>query len=192
MIRREGEDRPPGRQKLDRLVMEGARTGDVEIGESHRMELLQFMGGFDMRHVPYKGPAPAAQDVLSGQVAMLFGGATASTPIIRSGKLNGIAITSKTRGRMLPEVPTVAEVLPGFQVLGWYAFFGPAAMPRELVRKVNADSNTIVKRPDFQDRIYKDNLDPVGGTPREFDQRLRAEYARWGDLIRKAGIKVQE
>ena len=163
-------------------------------GSQHlAMEMIRSMAGnMDMQHIPYKGFGQALGDVLSGQVAMLFGGATASTPIIRSGKLNGIAITSKTRGRMLPEVPTVAEVLPGFQVLGWYAFFGPAAMPRELVRKVNADSNTIVKRPDFQDRIYKDNLDPVGGTPEELGAQLKADIEMWTKLVKAANVKAEQ
>ena len=163
-------------------------------GSQHlAMEMIRSMAGkMDMEHVPYKGFGQALVDVLSGQVPMLFGGATASIALVQSGKLKGIVITSKTRARMLPNVASAAETLPGFEVLGWYAFFAPAATPRDLVRKIHADALGIVKRPDFQERAMKDNLDPVGGTPEELGAQLKADIEMWTKLVKVANVKAEQ
>jgi tripartite-type tricarboxylate transporter receptor subunit TctC len=163
-------------------------------GSQHlAMEMIRSMAGkMDMAHIPYKGFGQALVDVLSGQVAMLFGGATASTALVQSGKLKGIAITSKTRARMLPNVPAAADTLPGFQVLGWYAFFAPAATPRDLVRRIHADALGIVKRPDFQERALKDNLDTVGSTPEELAAQLKADIEMWTKLVKIANVKAEQ
>ena len=163
-------------------------------GSQHlAMEMIRSMGGkMDMAHIPYKGFGQALVDVLSGQVAMLFGGATASTSIVQSGKLKGIAITSKNRGRMLPNLPTAAETLPGYEVLGWYAFFAPAAIPRELVRRINSDTVGIVRRPDFQERALKDNLDVVGSTPEELAAQLKTDIEMWTKLVKIANVRAEQ
>ena len=149
-------------------------------------------GGMDMTHIPYKGFGQALADVLSGQVAMLFGGAAASVPLVQSGKLRGIAITSPTRARMLPDLPAAAETLPGYRVMGWYGFFAPAATPREIVRKIHADALAIVKRPDFQARAIKDNLEPVGSTPDELAAQLKADIGMWTKLVKVANIRAEQ
>jgi len=163
-------------------------------GSQHlAMEMIRSMaGGMAMEHIPYKGFGQALADVLSGQVAMLFGGAAASVPLIQSGKLRGIAITTPARGRMLPNLPAVAETLPGYRVMGWYAFFAPAATPREIVRKVHADALAIVKRPDFQARAARDNLDPVGSTPEELGAQLKSDIDMWTKLVKVANVRAEQ
>ena len=163
-------------------------------GSQHlAMEMIRSMaGGMDMEHVPYKGFGQALADVLSGQVAMLFGGAAASVPLIQSGKLRGIAITSPGRSRMLPDLPAVAEALPGYRVMGWYAFFAPAATPREIVQKIHADALATVKRPDFQARALKDNLDPVGSAPEELAALLKSDIDMWTKLVKAANTRAEQ
>jgi tripartite-type tricarboxylate transporter receptor subunit TctC len=163
-------------------------------GSQHlAMEMIRSMaGGMDMAHVPYKGFGQALADVLSGQVAMLFGGAAASVPLVQSGKLRGIAITSPGRSRMLPDLAAAAETLPGYRVMGWYAFFAPAAAPRDIVRKIHADALAIVKRPDFQTRAAKDNLEPVGSTPEELAAQLKSDIDMWTKLVKVANVKAEQ
>jgi tripartite-type tricarboxylate transporter receptor subunit TctC len=163
-------------------------------GSQHlAFEMIRSMAGkMDMAHIPYKGFGQALADVLSGQVAMLFGGAAASVPLVSSGKLRGIAITSPTRSKMLPDLPAAAETLPGFRVMGWYGYFAPVATPRDIVRKIHADALAIVKRPDFQARAVKDNLEPVGSTPEELAAQLRADIEMWTKLVKEANVKAEQ
>jgi tripartite-type tricarboxylate transporter receptor subunit TctC len=121
---------------------------------------------------------------------MIFGGATASIQITRSGKLKGMGITTKTRAKMLPDVPAIAEEFPGYEVLAWYGFFGPIGMPREVVNKIHADVVTIVRRPDFQERLIRDALDPIANTPEEFAAQIKTDLANWGRLIKASGVKL--
>jgi tripartite-type tricarboxylate transporter receptor subunit TctC len=108
-----------------------------------------------------------------------------------SGKLRGIAITTPTRTKMLPDLPAVAETLPGYRVMGWYGYFAPAATPRELVRRINADAVAIIKRPDYQARAAKDNLEPVGSTPEELAALLKADLDMWTRVVKETGVKAE-
>lgn len=155
------------------------------------MELIRVMaGGLDMIHIPYKGFGQGLADAFAGQVPMIFGGATASIQIIRSGKLKGMGITSRTRAKMMPDVPAIGEEFPGYEILAWYGFLGPAGLSRDIVNKVHADVVAIVKRPDFQERIIKDALDPIGNTPEEFAAQIKADLAKWAPVIKASGAKL--
>lgn len=155
------------------------------------MELIRTMaGGLDMIHIPYKGFGQGLADVLAGQVPMIFGGATASIQIIRSGKLKGMGTTSKTRIKMLPDVPAIAEEFPGYDILAWYGFLGPPGLSRDIINKIHADVVTIVKRADFQERLIRDGLDPFANTPEEFAAQIKADLATWGRLIKASGVKL--
>jgi tripartite-type tricarboxylate transporter receptor subunit TctC len=154
------------------------------------MELIRTMAGLDMIHIPYKGFGQGLADVFGGQVLMIFGGATASIQIIKSGKLKGMGITSRTRARMMPDVPAISEEFPGYDILAWYGFLGPAGLPRDIVNKIHADVVTIVKRPDFQERIIRDALDPIGNTPEEFAAQIKTDLAKWAPVIKASGAKL--
>ena len=154
------------------------------------MELIRTSAGVDMVHIPYKGFGQGLVDVLAGQVPMLFGGATAAIGIIRSGKLKGLGVTSKTRVKALPEVPPIADTIPGMEILAWYGFLAPAATPRDIVRKINADSVAIIRRPEFQERLVKDGIEPVANTPEEFAAQIKTDLGAWAKVVKASGAKL--
>lgn len=154
-------------------------------------EMLKAATGIDMIHVAYKGTGPALNDVMGGQVTMFFSQMSSALPNIKQGKLKAIGVASLQRHPAAPEVPTIAEQgYPGFEAKAWYAFFAPAGTPPDIVRKIAADATKALQLPDVKEKLSALGADPVGGTPDEFAQRLRAENARWGDAIRKSGVKL--
>lgn len=160
-------------------------------GQQHlSMEVIKQRAGLDIVHIPYKGFGQGIQDVMAGHVPLIFGGITASIQLSKSGKLKAIATTGPKRSRALPDVPAVAETLPGFRIEAWYGFMGPAGLPRELVTRIHADVMSIATRPDFQARIVADGMEPVNGTPESFGRQVADELREWGDLIRAAKIKA--
>ena len=156
------------------------------------METVRAMAGIDVLHVPYKGFGQGLADVLANQVPLIFGGITASISLIKSGKLKGLGVTSAQRAKALPEVPSFAESgLPGFDIQAWYGFVGPAGLPQEVVRRIHADAVAIIQRPDFQERLSKDGIEPVANTPEAFAAQIRTDVARWGPIVKAAGIKPE-
>jgi tripartite-type tricarboxylate transporter receptor subunit TctC len=150
-------------------------------------ELLSSMAKVKMIHVPYKGGAPAVVDLMSGQVSWMFGTFLASIPHIRSGRMRAIATGGLKRTPVLPDVPTVAETLPGFESVGWYGVLVPAGTPRAVVSKLNAEINRGLK--DLQPVLIKDGAETIGGTPEEFAAHFRAEMAKWAALVKEIGLK---
>src|SRR5713101_2376409 len=144
-------------------------------GQQHlAMEYIRTMAGsMDMIHVPYKGFGQGIADVLANQVPLIFGGITASIQLTKSGKLKALAVTGPRRAKALPNVPAVAETLPGFDITAWYGFMAPAGTPREIVKKIHDDSVAIIRRADFLERLERDGLSPVGNTPEEFAAQIR-------------------
>ncbi len=160
-------------------------------GQQHlSMEVIKQRASLDIVHIPYKGFGQGIQDVMAGHVPLIFGGITASIQLSKSGKLKAIATTGPKRSRALPDVPAVAETLPGFRIEAWYGFMGPAGLPRELVNKIHSDVMTIATRPDFQARIVADGMEPVSGSPETFGRQVADELREWGDMIRAAKIKA--
>ncbi len=160
-------------------------------GQQHlSMEVIKQRAGLDIVHIPYKGFGQGIQDVMAGHVPLIFGGITASIQLSKSGTLKAIATTGPKRARALPDVPAVAETLPGFRIEAWYGFMGPAGLPRELVNRIHSDVMSIATRPDFQARIVADGMEPVNGTPESFGRQVADELREWGDMIRAAKIKA--
>src|SRR6266851_2591153 len=161
-------------------------------GQQHlAMEYIRTMAGsMDMIHVPYKGFGQGIADVLANQVPLIFGGITASIQLTRSGKLKALGVTGPKRAKALPEVPAIAETLPGFDITAWYGFLAPAGTPREIVKKIHDDAVTIIRRPDFLERLDRDGIEPVGNTPEEFAAQIRADLARWSKVVKAAGAKL--
>lgn len=156
-------------------------------------EMLKATTGLDMIHVPYKGTGPALNDVMGGQVTMFFSQMSSALPLVKQGKLKAIGVASLQRHPAAPEIPTIAEQgYPGFQAMAWYALFAPTGTPMDIVHKVAADATKALQLPDMKEKLSALGADPVGGTPEEFAQRLRAENARWGDAIRKSGVKLAD
>src|SRR5882762_1574609 len=147
-------------------------------------------GSMDMIHVPYKGFGQGIADVLSNQVPLIFGGITAAIQLTKSGKLKALAVTGPKRAKALPNVPAVAETLPGFDITAWYGFLAPAGTPREIVRKIHDDSVAVIKRQDFLERLDRDGIEPVGNTPEEFAAQIKTDLAHWAKIVKAAGAKL--
>ncbi len=155
-------------------------------------ELFKSMAQIDMVHVPYKGAGPAITDVIGGQVQTMFASALNALPLVKSGKLRALAVTSAQRSALVPELPTVAESgMPGFEATGWYGLAAPARTPKPIVRKLNADANSALRSPELVDLLKAQGLEPVGGTPEAATELIRKDVERWTRLIRDAGIKQQ-
>jgi len=156
-------------------------------------EMLKSVTGMDMIHVPYKGTGPALNDLMGGQVTMFFSQMSSALPLVKQGKLKAIGVASLRRHPAATDIPTIAEQdYPGFEAMAWYALFAPAGTPPDIVNKVAADTTKALQMPDLRERLAALGADAVGGTPAEFALRLKNENARWGDAIRKAGIKASE
>jgi len=154
-------------------------------------ELFKTMAGVDMQHIPYKGSPPALQDVMGGQVAMTFDNITTAWPLAKGGKLRALAVTTAVRSDVAPEVPTLAESgLPGFEVGSWQGVFAPAATPPEIVKRLNAEIVKILKLPDVNEKLVGLGAQPVGNTSEEFTVMVKAEVAKWADVVKKSGAKV--
>jgi tripartite-type tricarboxylate transporter receptor subunit TctC len=153
-------------------------------------ELLVALSGTRMLHVPYKGVAEAYPAVISGDVNWVLGFPISALPMVKAGRLKAIAVTSGTRSKLLPDIPTVAESgLPGYDVRGWFGMFAPAGVPRELVTKLNAEARRALQAPEVVRRIMADGAEVIANSPEEFAAEVRAENAKWHDLVKRAGIK---
>src|SRR5581483_582379 len=149
------------------------------------MELFKLMAGVDLLHVPYKGAAPAVNDLVGGQVNVMFVDVAAVLPHLRSGRLKALAIGSARRFEGLPEVPTVAESgLPGFEAGGFLGLEAPAATPPAAIAALNAAANQALEQPQVRERLLALASPPVGGTPAQFGERIRAEIDKWAKVIR--------
>ncbi len=154
-------------------------------------ELFKSMaGGLQITHIPYKGTAPALTDLLGGQVDMMCDNLGVSLPHVRSGKLKALAVASRKRFAALPDVPALAEVLPGFESLAWFGIVAPPKTSAAIAEKVAADVAEAIRHPDVLKRLGELSAEPMGLSPAETDAFMRQETERWGAIIRSAGVKV--
>jgi len=153
-------------------------------------ELFKSMAKIDLVHIPYKGNVPALTDLVGGQTSMLFATMPTVMPLARAGKLYAMAVTGAHRNPAAPEVPAMAETLPGFEVTNWIGIFAPAGTPPDIVAKLNAEIMRIMKLPEVQARLVTEGAKSRVNTPAEFGAFQRNEMAKWGKLIREAHIAV--
>jgi tripartite-type tricarboxylate transporter receptor subunit TctC len=157
------------------------------------LELFRMTSRIDVVHVPYKGGGPALAEVLGGQVQALFSIALAAMPHIKAGRVRALGITSAKRSPVAPDLPTVAEAggMPGFEVIGWFGWLGPAGMPRPIVQRLNSELVRALKLPDVRDRLLSQSTEPVGNTPQEFAAFMKREHAKWAKVIKAANVRIQ-
>jgi tripartite-type tricarboxylate transporter receptor subunit TctC len=166
--------------------------GSAGIGSGGHLagELYNLMAGVHAQHIPYKGTGPALIDLIGGQYQYNFAGMAGAVPMMKSGKLRGLAVTAPKRVPALPDVPAMAEALPGFAIVGWYGVFGPAKMPKPIVTKLHDEIVKILQRPDVKEMIASDGAETVGNTPEEFRKFLDADVAKWAKLVKESGAKL--
>jgi tripartite-type tricarboxylate transporter receptor subunit TctC len=167
-------------------------SGGTGSAQHLPMEMLRVETGINIVHVPYKGLGPAFSDVLGGQVPMMFTGVSNVVPYMKTGRLRVLAIGSPKRSATLPDVPTVAEAgVPGFDFDSWTGYLVPVGTPRELIVKLHADITRTLVAPEVRDKLVTLGFDLVGGTPEAFATLIRNDIARFGKLIKAAGIKAE-
>ncbi len=188
----------PGKTFKDLMTSAKASPGKVQFASSGSgttshigAALMESMGGVDMLHVPYKGAAPALQDVMGGRVDMSVDIILSSLPLVQGGKLRALAITSPKRSPLLPDVPTVAESgLPGYDFMSWYMLVAPAAMPAPIVAKLNDELRKIAAMPDVRAKIESMGGVVASPTQKETADLLNSEFDRWGKVARERNIKA--
>ena len=153
-------------------------------------ELFKMLTGIDMIHVPYRGGAPALTDLIAGQVHVMFDNIPTCAEHVKSGKLRGLAVTSTTRSEVLPDLPTVADFLPGYEASAWYGFGAPKNTPAEIIERVNKEINAILAEPAAKARFAELGAFLLPGTAADFGKLLADETEKWGKVVKFAGAKV--
>ena len=188
----------PAKSVLEFVAHAKANPGKISygsggVGTSVHLsgELFKRMTGIEMTHVPYRGSAPALQDVIAGRLDLIFDNITPALPQVRSGNARGLAVTTGARVPVAPELPTIAEAgVPGFDVSSWFAFFVPAKTPAPIVEKMHKDIVAALAYPPVRERLEPLGAALVGSTPDELARHLKSEMDKWGPVIRDAGIKI--
>jgi tripartite-type tricarboxylate transporter receptor subunit TctC len=167
--------------------------GSAGIGSGGHLagELFKLMTGTQAQHIPYKGTGPAIVGLLGGEYHFNFMGLTGAVGQVRAGKLRAIAVTTTKRLPTAPDIPALSEVLPGFEVVGWYGVTGPAKMPRPLVDKIHAAVLSLVKSPEFIKTMRNNGSEAKSSTPEEFRQFMLDDMKKWADVVKRAGIKAR-
>ena len=154
-------------------------------------ELFKSMAKVDMVHIPYKGAGPALFDMLTGQCQVMFATALSVRPHLESGRLRPLAVTTATRSRSLPELPTIAETgLPGFEATTWHGVVAPAGTPPPVIARLNGEINKIVQAPDVRERLANQGAEVIGGTPKDFADYIQREIPKWAKVIKNSGARA--
>ncbi|MCY1218859.1 Tripartite tricarboxylate transporter family receptor [compost metagenome] len=178
-----------GKANPDKMTFASSGTGS---GAHLAGELFAQAVGMKMTHVPYKGIAPALPDLFSGQVAVIFDSVQTMMPQVKAGKVRALAITSPTRWPAAPEVPTMAEAgFPAVTAGSWIGLLAPAKTPPAVLAKLSADMDAVLHQPDVRARLIDYGIDPVGGKPDQFQAFIRTEAVRWGEVVKKSGVKLE-
>jgi len=189
----------PARSVKELIAVAKARPGEINYASSgsgatlHLIgELFKSVAGISITHIPYKGAGPAAIAVISGEAQMMFSSTTAVLPHIRTNRLAALAVTSPTRSPLVPEVSTLVESgLRGVEVGSWYALVAPAATPREIITRLNAELIKLAATPDYRQQLEKQAFEPLTSKPEQFPAFVQAELDKWGKVIKAAGVKSE-
>lgn len=190
----------PAKTVKELIAFARPRPGQLNIaaggaGSSQHLsiELFNYMAKTKILHIPYKGQGMAMIDVVAGQVTLMMSNLLSALPQIRANRIRALGVTGPRRATVAPDIPTIAEAgLPGYEVLQWYGVLAPAATPKEIITRLHAAVTHAVTNPKIRQRIVADGGEPVGSTPDELGAILRADYKKWGEVVRKAGIRVDQ
>ncbi|HYF17734.1 MAG TPA: tripartite tricarboxylate transporter substrate binding protein [Ramlibacter sp.] len=188
----------PANNLKELIALAKAKPGQVTFATSGNGtslhlagELINAMADIKMNHIPYKGTGPATMDTISGQVNMTLSDMVPFVPHIQAGKLRPLAQTTAQRSRLLPDLPTVSETLPGYDATSWYGMMAPAGTPPAVIQRINQELQKILQQPDVRTRYAGLGVDPVIQSPDQFAKYIESEQAKWADVIRKSGAKVE-
>jgi tripartite-type tricarboxylate transporter receptor subunit TctC len=188
----------PFRTLADLIAQARAKPGSLSFGHAgtgtstHLAgELLKNLAHVDLSAIPYKGGAPAINDLLGGQIPMSFNNGPESVGQLEAGTVRALAVTTASRASFLPDVPSMAETVPGYDTEVWWGLLGPAGMPRDLVEKLSHDFVAALNTEAVQERLTKLGAFPIGSSPQQFDAKIRADYKKWGPIIEAAGMKAE-
>jgi tripartite-type tricarboxylate transporter receptor subunit TctC len=188
----------PARSVKDLVQLARERPGRLDYatagnGTSNHLctELFKSLAGVDLVHVPYKGSAPAVTDLLGGQVQVMFDNAPNVLPHVRAGKLRALAVSTAARSAFAPDLPAVAETVPGFDVEVWFGVVAPAGVPRDVIGRLNADINAVLALPEVKNRFAEQGVRVIGGSPESFGAYLQAQTRRWAKVVKDAGLQVE-
>jgi tripartite-type tricarboxylate transporter receptor subunit TctC len=155
-------------------------------------ELFKFMTGTDIVHVPYKGGAPAIEDLMAGRVQLMFEALNSIAPFAKSGQVRALAVSGDHRSPAFPDLPTIAEAgVPGYSAPGWVGVVAPAGLPRPILDSLNASANRAIRSPAFATWNAKTGNEPGGGTPEAFAALIASDSKKWGEVIKRAGIRME-
>jgi len=189
----------PVRSVKDLIALARTRPGQLNfssagVGNADHFagELFKALARIDMVHVPYKGGAQAAQDTITGQVSMYFSGILVGLPLAKAGRVRALAVATGTRSPLAPDIPTIAESgLPGYEMALWNAVFVPAATPRGIIGRLNAEILKALKSPDVRERLAGVGAVPSGGSPEELGTYFRSEVEKFGKIVQATGLKIE-
>lgn len=188
----------PARSIPELIKLARARPGEIAyasngVGTTAHIaaELFAHAAKVQFNHVPYKGGGVAITDLLGGHVQMLFGAVSTSIPHMKAGKLRALGVTSRKRLPALPDVPSISERLPGYDVTQWFGIFAPAGTPPAIVNRVSAEVRNIVALPAVQERFIQQGIEPVSSTPEQFSAYVKAELAKWTKVLKQLGIQIE-
>ena len=154
------------------------------------MELFKTMAGVNLVHIPYKGTGPLTTDLMSGQVKLTIASAVPLAPPVKAGRLRGLAVTSPARSAAFPDLPAVAETVPGYEVVNWFGILAPSGTPQAVVARVNTALSKALRSPDLVRTLNARGADAAGGTPEDFGKVIKADFAKWGKVVRESGARV--
>ena len=155
------------------------------------VELFDLMAGTRMTHIAYKGTGPALNDLLGGQIQLIFGSAPSTIPLVRANRLRAIAVTTAKRSPALPDLPTIAETVPGYEVELWYGVLGPKGLPKNIVERWNAEIRKATKLPDLKERLIAEGFDIDDSPPSMFQAKLKSDVEKWQRVVKEAKVKPQ-
>lgn len=187
----------PVKSVADLIAQAKAAPGKINYGSggsgssSHlAMELFKSMAGVRMEHIPYKGTGPLITDMLGGQIGVTIASAVPLSPQVKAGRLRGLAVTSPKRSVAFPDIPAIAETVSGYEVINWFGVFAPAGVPGEAITRLNQAVNEGLKNPALVKSLNARAADAIGGSPADFARVVRADYAKWGQVVKASGAKV--
>jgi tripartite-type tricarboxylate transporter receptor subunit TctC len=188
----------PALNMRELIALAKAKPGTLNFGTpgtgtaSHlATELLRSMAGIDIVHVPYKGTPQALTDTMAGQLQLSVLVATAVIPSLKGGKIRALGVTGAKRTPLAPELPAIAETVPGYEWTGWYGISAPAAAPRSLVAAINTALLEVLRSGEFRDRLLELGADPIGSTPQEYAAHISRQISKMREVVRIAGIRVE-